>query len=109
MNKEKKIKNKVLEVFLSGKKNPSKDRPWEESRKDLTFEEVQEIESLRVPTSTKDLKIRGRKKGIKTPRQTFRVDESLWRQFKSATRKKEGKSASEILRRFIYNYVHRGS
>jgi len=103
----KEAKRKAVEIFISGKKNPGKEEPWEEPRKPLSKEERDKMESLVAPTSTKGLKVRGRKIGKVTPRQTFRCDESLWRSFQKATRKKESKSASEILRRFIYSYVHR--
>lgn len=103
MNKEKRIRRKALETFLSGRQISG--AGTEENQKALSEKEKKEIESLIIPIGTKDLRIRGRKKGIKTPRQTFRCDESLWKQFIAACRKKESKSASEILRRFISRYV----
>ena len=103
---EEKIRRKALEVYLSGKQRSG--RGTEEGRKVLSKEDKEMFDSLTTPTSTKDLKIRGRKKGTKTPRQTFRCDEVLWRQFQKSCRSKESKSASEILRRFLYRYVHGG-
>jgi len=105
--KEKELKRKALEVYLSGRKNPGReDLGWEQPRKKLSEEDQKAIENLQVPTTTKDLKIRGRKKGIITPRQTVRIDESLWKQFIRKARA-DGRNASEVLRDFIYKYVHR--
>lgn len=101
---KKKARRKAIEAFLSGKQVSG--RGTEQEKRKLTKEEIEEMESLVSPVSTKELRIRGRKKGKVTPRQTFRIDEALWRQFVKATRKKESKSASEVLRRFIYRYVH---
>jgi len=107
MQEKKKARRKALETYLSGQKNPgSEGETWEEPRKGLRKKDREGIEALEVPTSTKGLKVRRRKKGVRTPRQTFRCDESLWRQFQKVCRRKESKSASEILRRFIYNYTH---
>lgn len=102
--KEIEARRKALEIFLSGKQRSG--RGTEEETKELSEEDKKMLEGLTAPTSTKDLKVRGRKKGIITPRQTFRVDEVLWRQFKAACRRKAGKSASEVLREFIYRYTH---
>lgn len=107
IRKEKKeTHRKAVETFLSGKQISGKDT--EKGMKTLSKEEIIKMEVLALPISTKDLKIRGRKKGIKTPRQTFRCDESLWRRFQASTRKRESKSASEVLRRLIQNYIGRG-
>ncbi len=102
-----KLRRKALENFLSGRKNPgSEQNNWAIPREKLTEEDKKVFESLAAPITSKDLKIRGRKKGIKTPRQTFRIDEALWRQFQKACRRKANKSASQVLREFIYRYTH---
>jgi len=106
MTDKDKIRKKALETFLSGRKNPGAKNTWEQPRDVVSEEEKEEMEALQAPISTKDLKIRGRKKGKVTPRQTIRIDEALWRQFLKKARSKEGKSGSEIIRRFIYKYVH---
>lgn len=98
------LRRKAVEIFLSGRQISG--RGTEEGQKQLSEKEMGELESLVTPVSTKELRIRGRKKGKVTPRQTFRIDEALWKQFIKATRKKEGRSASEVLREFIYKYVH---
>lgn len=106
MGEKEEARRKALDVFLSGRQTSG--RGTEEGKKTLTKEEQDKLEALKAPTSTKDLKVRGRKKGIKTPRQTFRCDEALWRRFKARCRSSEGLSASEVLRRFIQSYVGRG-
>jgi len=100
LDKDKEAKRKALETYLSGKQVSG--RGTEVDQKELSEEE---LELLKLPVSTKDLKIRGRKKGTRTPRQTIRIDESLWKAFQVAARRKESKSASEVIRRFIRNYV----
>jgi len=99
LKEQEEIRRKALEVFLSGRQVSG--RGTEVGQKQLTEEE---IEALEVPITTKDLRIRGRKKGKRTPRQTFRLDEVLWRQFVKKARKR-GKTASQVLREFIFRYV----
>jgi len=105
MDEKKKTRRKALETFLSGKQTSGKGT--EKGRDTPAKEEVKKMkeEALAAPTAPKGLKIRGRKKGVRTPRQTFRIDETIWKRFQAATRKKESLSASEVLRRFIHRYV----
>lgn len=101
MDKDQETRDKALKRYLSGKQISG--RGTEIDQSELSEEEIESLKGL--PTSTKDMKIRGRKKGTVTPRQTIRIDESLWKAFQAACRRKEGKSASEIVRRFIQGYV----
>jgi len=100
--KEIEARRKALEVFLSGKQTSG--RGTEQEQKELSEADKKEMETMDGQT-TKDLKIRGRRRGTTTPRQTFRIDEALWKQFQAAARRKESKSGSEVLREFIYRYT----
>jgi len=99
MNEENEMKRKALEVFLSGRQISG--RGTEEGQIKLSKEDKELLQS----PSVKDIKVRGKKRGKITPRQTFRIDESLWRRFQKKTRSKESKSASQVLREFIERYV----
>lgn len=105
MTEEEDVKRKAVESFLSGRKNPGSEETWVQPRTSPTKDELRKMEGLAAPVSTKDLKIRGRKKGTKTPRQTIRIDEALWISFQKACRRKESKSASEVVREFIQRYT----
>ena len=89
MTKEDEATRKAIETYLSGKQVSG--RGTEEDQKVLS------------ETDTEFLRA-NRKKGSFTPRQTFRIDESLWKAFQEACTKK-GKSASEVLRDFIKRTV----
>lgn len=104
--KRKEAARKALDIYLSGKQTSG--RGTEIDQKELSKEEKDILLELTAPVSTKDLKVRGRQKGVKTPRQTFRIDESLWRSFQKKCRSKESKSASQVLREFISRYTHGG-
>lgn len=101
MSREK-IRRKALEVFLSGKQVSG--RGTEVDQKELSKEDLEELKIFLLPITTREMKLRSREEGSVTPRQTFRCDEALWKRFQEVARKK-GKTASEVLRDFIFNYV----
>jgi len=100
LEKKKEIYRKALEIFLSGRKNPATEKIWEKAMSQLTDEEFTELESLVADITTEGLRERGRKRGIKTPRQTFRCDEADWKEFIRKA-KARGSTASEEIRKFI--------
>jgi len=99
MKDQKEATLKALESYLSGKQESG--RGTEVGQKELSKEDIEMLKAA----STKDIKIKGRKKGKITPRQTVRIDEAMWKNFQAATRRKESKSASEVLREFIMRYI----